>query len=275
MRISLVTPSFNKAPFLEATLRSVLDQRYSKLEYGVIDGGSTDGSKEILGLYADRLAFVVSEPDQGMYDALNKGFSKTSGEIMGYLGADDLHMPWTLGLVSELFATFPGIQWMTSLFPLTADASGRVVKARTMPAPTPAAFFRGAFLPGFSWRAHGWIQQESTFWRRSLWERVNGLDQSAKLAGDFDLWCRFMRVGGPAGVLTPLAAFRRHGNQITGTQAEAYRQEALTAFKRHGGRPDSALASSVREAIRRLGLSRPGCALSYDFGRNQWQTLPG
>ncbi|MBF0267951.1 MAG: glycosyltransferase [Alphaproteobacteria bacterium] len=273
MRISLVTPSFNKAAFLEASLRSVLDQRHPNLEYGVVDGASTDATHDILARYKDRLSFCISEPDQGMYDAVAKGFARTSGEIMGYLGADDLHMPWTLSVVEEIFSSFPSIQWITSAYPMTTDAKGRVLKARRLIPPTAASFWRGENLPGFSWWSAGWIQQESTFWRRSLWEKAGGLDSSLKFAGDFDLWCRFMHLADPATVETPLAAFRRHGQQITGTHAQAYAKEAKEALTRHGGCPAGRYASRFRALLCRAGLARRGSTLTYDFARQTWVRL--
>src|SRR3954464_13703841 len=93
-RISIVTPSFNQARFLPETIRSVLGQNYPDLEYVVIDGGSTDGSAEVIRRHEDRLAQWVSEKDAGQYDAINKGFARTSGEIMGWLNSDDLYTPW-------------------------------------------------------------------------------------------------------------------------------------------------------------------------------------
>ena len=94
--ISLVTPSFNQARYLEDALRSVHGQGYPRLEHVVMDGGSTDGSAAILDRWRDRLAHAESAPDGGQYDALQRGFARTSGEIMGWLNADDLHAPWTL-----------------------------------------------------------------------------------------------------------------------------------------------------------------------------------
>src|SRR5215469_5586779 len=94
-KISIVTPSFNQAEFLEETIRSVLDQNYPNLEYVVVDGGSTDGSVDIIKKYAHRLAWWVSEPDDGQYAAINKGFKHSSGEIMAWINSDDKYLPWT------------------------------------------------------------------------------------------------------------------------------------------------------------------------------------
>jgi glycosyltransferase involved in cell wall biosynthesis len=271
IEISLVTPSYNKAAYLEAALASVLSQAYPSLDYGVVDGGSQDDSLEILSRYQDRLSYLISEPDRGMYDALSKGFNRSRGEIMGYLGADDLHMPWTLSVVAEIFERFPDVQWLTTLYPLTADAQGRVLKARELPPPSSRTFQNGGNLPGFSWWSAGWIQQESTFWRRSLWEKAGGLDPSLRHAGDFDLWCRFFKLAEPVGVAAPLAAFRRHGDQISGTHGQAYRSEALDILRRHGGKPGGRYSSRLFEALRRIGASPSGRVARYDFAEGDWR----
>jgi glycosyltransferase involved in cell wall biosynthesis len=270
MKLSLVTPNFNGATFLEQTLLSVLDQRDAQLEYGVVDGGSTDGSLDILGRYADKLDFTVSEADRGMYDALAKGFARCTGDVMGYLGSDDLHLPSTLSLVREIFSAFPEIKWITSQYPLTCDGLGRVVRARKLPAPCARHFFQGRNLPGFTWYSDGWLQQESTFWRRDLWEAAGGFDTGLRLAGDFDLWCRFFKLAEPVTVATPLAMFRRHGNQISSNQAAPYREEALASLLRHGGKTSNRYVSRGWAALERLGLSSSGRVASFDFTSRRW-----
>ncbi|HEY5792280.1 MAG TPA: glycosyltransferase, partial [Chthoniobacterales bacterium] len=115
MKFSIVTPSFNQASHLEGTLRSVLDQPGVDLEYLVVDGGSTDGSREVIERHAGRLAWWCSERDGGQYAAINKGFARTTGDILGWLNSSDLYLPWTLITVQQIFTQFPEVQWITSL----------------------------------------------------------------------------------------------------------------------------------------------------------------
>jgi glycosyltransferase involved in cell wall biosynthesis len=249
-RISLVTPSYQQAPFLEATLASIHDQRYPGLEHVVVDGGSTDGSVAVLERWAPRLARFSSGPDGGMYDALDRGFAGTTGEVMGWLNADDLHAPWTLALVGELFERFPDVQWLTTQYPLIFDEAGRCVQTGYGGGFNAEAFRRGANLPGRGWFATGFVQQESTFWRRSLWERAGArMDTSLKLAGDFELWARFFDHAPLHAVAAPLAGFRKHGAQKTSIAFEAYLAEAEAVLRARGGRPYGRVESLCRRAI--------------------------
>ena len=264
--ISIVTPSYNQGRFLESAMRSVLDQAEHGVEYVVIDGGSTDGSVDIIRRYATRLTYWVSEPDRGQYDAINKGFARTTGEIMGWLNSDDMYTPWALCVALTLFDRFPEIEWLTTLCPLVWDETGHAVRCANRHAGfSRRAFFRGGNLPGGF--AGGCIQQESTFWRRSLWERAGGrLEASLPLAGDFELWTRFYRHAELYAVTTPLGGFRVHPEQKTTGHEADYAREATEVLVRAGGRPVGRLRSGVY-----LGLRQIAPALALNVRRK----LPG
>jgi len=229
--ISLVTPSFNQATFLAATLDSVLSQDYPCLDYIVVDGGSTDGSRDLIASRANRLAWWCSEPDGGLYAALNKGFAHTTGEIMGWLNSDDLHFPWTLRTVGEIFARFPEIDWLSSLAPSTWSPAGHSLGVASIDGFSRTAFFDGGYLPGGT-RHYGWIPQESTFWRRSLWEKAGArLDASLRLAGDFELWARFYQHAELTGTPSPLGGFRTHAGQKSRAM-DSYLAEARVVLEK-------------------------------------------
>ena len=158
-KISIVTPSHNQGQLIEETIRSVLSQEYPNLEYIIIDGASTDNSVEIIKKYEQHLAYWVSEPDEGHAHALNKGFSRATGEIMAWINSDDKYLPWTFSVVAEVFNTHKDIEWITGYHSLW-DIYGRQVKA--------LAVYKNIY--DFLLGRYDWIQQESVFWRRSLWE---------------------------------------------------------------------------------------------------------
>jgi hypothetical protein len=233
-RISLVTPSYNQAEYLEDALRSVLDQNYPSLEYLAIDGGSEDGSPSIIEQHEEALAYWQSEPDQGMYDAINQGFARSTGEIMGWLNSDDLHFPWTLHVVGSIFHHFPSVDWITTLRRAWGDRTG-VVGVNSM-----KGFAREAFRQGRygGWKnpllKYGYIQQESTFWRRSLWDACEGLSLTCGDAADFDLWCQFYKRSELYGLNVPLGIFRRHPDQKT-ADASSYEARCKQILERHFG----------------------------------------
>jgi hypothetical protein len=246
-RITLVTPSFNQARFLEETIRSILDQNYPNLEYIVIDGGSTDGSVDIIRKYADRLAYWCSEPDQGQYDALNKGFARSTGHIMAWINADDLYFPWTLRTVAEVFTAFPTVQWISSLLPAILNPYGVVIGVYPKPGFHSGFFQRGDYSDDGNTLQLGCIQQESTFWRRGLWEQAGGrLDATYRLAADFELWDRFFRYEHLYGVRACLGVFRSHGDQRSVTHLQTYLAEMQSILARHRQRLPKLLAAHSR-----------------------------
>jgi glycosyltransferase involved in cell wall biosynthesis len=249
-RIALVTPSYNQGQFLETTLNSVLSQGYPQLEYVVMDGGSSDNSVEIVQRYAGHLSGWVSQPDDGQYDAITEGFARISGEVMGWLNSDDMHLPWTLQVVGEIFTALPQVEWLTTRIPLTMDVRGLVVKGSMAAGFSREGFFRGEnILDEHSYSTH-WIMQEATFWRRDLWERAGGyVGGGYPLAGDFELWARFYNAGAQLyAVDVPLAAFRQHAAQKS-ADLERYQQEAYDALKTHGGYPYGRVRSWLRGRV--------------------------
>jgi hypothetical protein len=185
-RIALVTPALNAAKYIEQTIRSVLAQGYPNLDYFIVDGGSTDGTVEIIRKYESQISGWVSEPDRGMYDAINKGFARTTGEIMGWISAtDQLHIGGLL-VVGSVFHDLPQVEWVTGR-PTIFGEEGMTIGVMDQ-----TRWSRWRFLAG----ANRTIQQESTYWRRSLWEKAGGyLDTSGRygIMSDFELWVRFFR----------------------------------------------------------------------------------
>jgi hypothetical protein len=210
-RISLVTPVFNSGKYIEQTFRSVFAQNYPNLEYFVVDGGSTDGTLDIIRKYESQISGWISEPDRGMYDALNKGFARTSGEIMGWISATDLLHMGALLSVGSVLRDLPQVEWITGR-PSRINEQGQTYDVDPVP-----RWSRVRFLAGFN----RYIQQESTFWRRSLWEKAGGrVDSSLRMAGDFELWVRFFRHAKLYPVDALVGAFRMHDASMGLSQFE-------------------------------------------------------
>ena len=237
-RISLVTPVFNSVRYLEAAIRSVLSQAYPNLEYIIVDGGSTDGSVEIIRKYESQLHNWNSEPDRGMYDALNKGFARSSGELMGWISATDMLHAGSLFVVGSVFQTFPEVEWITgrpTAFTDEGMAAG-VLKLRR--------WSRMPFLAG----ANRYIQQESTYWRRGLWERAGSrVDDSRRNGNDFELWVRFFRYAKLYSVDALIGGFRSHPDSL-GLQnlAECHRVHEEILEKEVESMPNAGLLKAFR-----------------------------
>lgn len=269
MRFAIVTPSFNQAKFLEAAMRSVLDQQGAPdIEYVVMDGGSTDGSVEIIRRHALRLAHWESGRDAGQYDAVTRGFAKTSGEVMGWLNSDDLFCPWAFSIAQEIFEQHPQVEWLTTAVQIRWDAAGRAARALQVPGYSQNGFWHGEYLPSKRRHSIGFIQQESTFWRRSLWEKAGAqVGKEYPLAGDFELWARFFKHAELYAVESPLGGFRFHGDQKTGGDRKDYMNEAEKALVAHGGKLQSPMRSAMR---RRRWWEENAPVIRHNRRTNRW-----
>ncbi len=215
-RISIVTCSYQQGRYLDATMRSVLEQGYDQLEYIVIDGASKDNSQDIIERHTANLAYWVSEPDSGQTDALIKGFNRATGEIEGWLCSDDLLLPGALETVGRFFAEHPEVDaaYGDSLW---IDGTGHYLRPKKE-----MGFSRLAFL--FD---HNYISQPSMFWRKSLYDKVGGLDTHFNLAMDADLWERFSQHTQIAHIPAYLSCMRYYPEQKT----RALRQRSKSEYE--------------------------------------------
>ncbi len=242
-RISLVTPSFQQGHFIEATLRSVLDQGYPALSYFVQDGGSKDDTLDILRAYEKRLAGWMSSPDRGQAHAINLGFKRADGEIMGWLNSDDLLLSGSLAFVGDYFTRHPDVDVVYGNR-LLIDENGQEIGRW--------------ILPGHDGRALCWadyIPQETLFWRRELWNKVGGqVDESFQFAMDWDLLVRFQEAGAKFAHLPRfLGAFRVHAEQKTSGSIDVIGFKEMTQIRKrlHGRQPGYA---EIRAALARFML---------------------
>lgn len=222
-KISVITPSFNQAQFIERTIQSVLNQNYPNLEYLVMDGGSSDATVEILQRYQTRLTWV-SEPDGGQTAAINKGFRQITGDIVGWLNADDEYMPHTLSVVANYFSQHPDAVFLYGDAE-TIDDRGRSYGRRGNVKPTNFADLvsQGDF-----------IVQPAAFWRAKLLTEVGLLDESLRYCLDYEYWLRVSQKYPLHYLSVPLARERFHPQAKT-TQASLRRMQEIEAVARRYG----------------------------------------
>jgi len=198
-KISIVTPSYNQAQFLERTILSVLNQNYPNLEYIIIDGGSTDGSVEIIKKYEKYLSFWVSEKDKGQADAINKGFKKSSGEILAWLNSDDTYLPGTFFKIAKLFERNNSIDMIYGNTYIV-DNNDKLI------------FEHRAIL--FHLNTHiiigGILKQPNTFWKRDIYKAVGEINSRYIFCLDYELFIRIAKKGKIKQTKDFLACFRVH-----------------------------------------------------------------
>ncbi len=222
--VTIVTPSYNQAAFLEATICSVLEQDYPQIEYILVDGGSKDGSPEIIRRYSDRLAWWVSEKDRGQTDAINKGFAHASGQILAWLNSDDTYQPGAIRQAVAYFQAHPttGMVYGDCNF---INAEG-VQIGRFPAAQTDYRRLRQGYVH---------IPQQAAFWRADLWRQVGPLDPAFFFAMDYDLWVRLAKISRLDYNPKTWANFRLHGSGKTVVADDRCWPEMLKVHYRNGG----------------------------------------
>ena len=268
--ISVVTPSYGYGHFIEWTIRSVLMQRYPKLELIVMDGGSRDSTVDVIRKYRSELKHAESKKDKGQADAVVRGFKHSTGEIMGYLNSDDMLAPGALEFVGQYFRDHPEVDMVYS-HRVIVDNDNKVTGHWILPKHSDWYMQRWDYIP-----------QETCFWRRSMYEKVGGIDRTYKFALDFDLFVRFMRAGARIQRVDRfLGAFRVHTVSKTSSELHegAVHPEVARVWKKYKVRlarwqeiPAVGLREWIDVKSRQFAVSGkilPGAlaGIGYDFDR--------
>jgi len=206
MKISIITPSFNQAEFIEETIISVVNQSSDGfiVEHIVVDGASTDSTYSIIKKYSS--IKVISEKDNGQSDALNKGFKIATGEIIGWLNSDDFYTDGTLKKIHQIFAENPSAQWVVGFCKIVDKNSQEIKSILTT--------YKNFMLKHYSFKTllfEDYISQPAVFYRKSFLGSCGLIDETLHYAMDYDLWLRFAQKSKPYIVKDYLACFRRHG----------------------------------------------------------------
>ena len=199
-KISIVTPSFNQGQYIEQTILSVLNQNYPNLEYFIIDGCSTDNTVEIIKKYADRISYWVSEKDSGQAEAIAKGFSRATGDVLAWINSDDIYLPGAIAEFSAAFEAHPNWDALTA-YHVRMDEGSRILTLHRIPAENPVAA---------QWGWHH-VNQQTCFFKRVVYEKVGGMNLNQHCVLDTDLWLRMFEAGTTWGHIPKyLAGFRSH-----------------------------------------------------------------
>ena len=223
-RVSIVTPSFNQARYLEATMQSVLLQDYPRIEYIIVDGGSNDGSIEIIKKYESKLASWVSERDKGQTDAINKGFEHATGDILAWINSDDTYEPGVVSEAVKFLHENPAVGMVYGDCNFINE-DGHVI-GKFGSAQTNYRLLRQGYVH---------IPQQTMFFRADLWKQVGPLDPSFYFAMDYDLWTRIAARAEIKYVPQTWANFRLHTSGKTIAADDRCWPEMIRVHYRDGG----------------------------------------
>jgi glycosyltransferase, family 2 len=223
--ITVVTPTYNSEEYLEDCIKGIMSQTYRNFEHIIVDGGSQDGTLSIIKKYEGKYPMRwISEPDNGMYDAISKGFKMAKGDIFCWINSDDMYLPWTFEAINKvMYKVVNGtkVQWCVGVGSrYTSDGINYIVDKGIKT--YPREFIRRGWHNG---QKLGCLQQESSFWTRELYESVGGIDTQYKLAGDYHLWRKFAEKERLYSLNTLISGFRIHEGQKSSDKIEYFREE--------------------------------------------------
>ena len=221
-KISIVTPSYNQGQFLERTILSVLNQNYPNLEYIIIDGGSTDGSAEIIKKYEKYLAYWISEKDKGQAYAINKGFQKSTGDILAWLNSDDTYLPGIFYKIAKDFRRNSGVDLIFGNIYFINESDKIIGELRFTEFDFDTLIYEG-----------GNLHQTGTFWKKEIYERAGGLNSDYKFCMDYDFFCRVAKVGKLCHMRDFFANFRMHANAKSSTISHIGYKEHKEIMRRY------------------------------------------
>ncbi|EKE24945.1 MAG: glycosyl transferase family protein [uncultured bacterium] len=228
MKISIITPSYNQAQFIERTIQSILSQSHNDIEYIVMDGGSTDGTVDILKKYSDKIIWK-SEKDKGQSDAINKGLKMATGEIVAFLNSDDTYEPGALEAVADFFKLNPDKKWIYGKCKIINENDQEIRK--------PITIYKNLLLRKFSYSkllTENFISQPATFWRKELHDEFGYFDENEHFCMDYEFWLRIGKKY-PAGVIGKyLANFRYYKNSKSGSVNKKQFQDQYRLAKKYG-----------------------------------------
>jgi glycosyltransferase involved in cell wall biosynthesis len=253
--VSIITPSYNQAPYLEQTIQSVLGQDYPRLEYIVIDGGSTDSSVEIIKKYADRLAYWISEKDRGQAEAINKGFARAQGEILAWLNSDDYYLPDTVSAVVKSFDENPDVVMVYGDM-LAVDGNGQTINVLK---------YKQLSLEDLL--CFQIIGQPSVFFRRAALEKVGPLETAFHFMLDHHLWIRLAQQGRILHVPQVWSAARYHAEAKNRARAAEFGREAFRVLDWAKRQPGLAAAVSGVERRAHASANRYDARYLLDGGQ--------
>lgn len=245
--VSIITPSFNQGKYLEETILSVLNQDYPNIEYIIIDGGSADNSVDIIKKYEERLAYWISEPDNGQTDAIIKGFNKAKGSFLTWLNSDDLFEPSMIKISLHFLQEYPEVG-LTFGDRMRIDSKGNIYSFQRYPQ------FRKLYL---KWGLT--LPQETVLFRREEYENSGGLTSTLHMAMDYDLWCKLIEITKFYHIPAFLGRFRAHAsnkstaftNQMqNATFQDRYTSEFSMVMQDHFGKKPSARRMRLGSCIR-------------------------